>query len=87
MLIENGASMNVPEKYLKTKITPAQRLQNDGSVEALQFLEELTNLTTNREENSSRSKKVKREDDNVPPPPGDGSSRASKRSRKGEQSK
>jgi hypothetical protein len=44
-LIAAGADINVPEKYLKTIISPAQRLRKDGSAEALQFLEELAKLS------------------------------------------
>lgn len=41
-LILAGANIHTPEKYLKTKLSPAQRLQNDGSSEALELLTELT---------------------------------------------
>jgi hypothetical protein len=45
-LITAGADINMPEKYLKTKLSPAQRLRNDGSTQALQLLDELLALST-----------------------------------------
>jgi hypothetical protein len=75
LLIQSGADLHSPDKYLKSKLSAFDRLTNDHSVEANDFLRELQDLsfrgqkrgldeenTVNEVETTSRSKKRIRKD-------------------------
>jgi hypothetical protein len=49
-LVAAGADIHFSEKYLKKPLTPAQRLQNDASREALELYKDLLRLTEDRSE-------------------------------------